>query len=327
MQIKIESAIAHICNSVDLAPVLSNVPLELSMDFQDYLCRSIEKTFTSDDIKSCSFQPDSLFKEQCRNTHWDLVPLSVWATEEIFRVMHQNGEIPAGDLFFGIAHIDDGQYFFMLKYDYKTAFTHFVESAPTGVSVNMIQHQAVLPTMPPKINEGFFLDMNAPTVKLMEHKYSIDGEKAFYLSTRILDCTEAESPRQKTNKLLRVAEKVADTYYNNPDEVSLHINTTMCEEFETGQPLSVQKLGKRFFEDNEEAQNEFFAKLDSARITRDEELNLSEQYQKKFQKQTLNTAAGVEIIIPTQLYGNTNEVEFINNPDGSVSLLIKNVKM
>ena len=326
MNIRIQTAIAHICNALDSAPVFSQVPLELSLDFKEYLEKSIEKTFYSDDIKTCAFQPDSPLREQCLQTRWDLVPLSCSITGDMFTLMHQNGEIGSGDLFFGTVIIEDTSWFYMLKFDYKSAFTHYVENNPQGVSVNMIQHQAMLPAQAPKINEGFFLDMTGPTVKVMEHKVTIDGEKAFYLSTKILTCTDAKSPKQKTNTVLRVAEKVADTYYNNPDEMELHITTTMCEEFETGQPLNVETLGRKFFAENADAREEFFEKLSAAHIERNEELPLSERYQKKFMTQTLNTSAGVEIIIPTQLYGNTNEVEFINNPDGTVSLLIKNIK-
>lgn len=53
-------------------------------------------------------------------------------------------------------------------------------------------------------------------------------------------------------------------------------------------------------------------------FSRDEELSLSERFQRKFQKQAIRTSSGVEIKIPTQVYSNADEIEFINNPDGTV---------
>ena len=47
--------------------------------------------------------------------------------------------------------------------------------------------------------------------------------------------------------------------------------------------------------------------------------------QKKMGKQTLKTDTGIEISIPIDQVRDGNAVEFINNPDGTISILIKNV--
>ena len=164
-------------------------------------------------------------------------------------------------------------------------------------------------------------------VKVIERKYTVDGIRDFYLSTQILGCTESKSPRQKTTKLLQVAERVANLYYSDEDEMDIHISTTMHEELQKGQILSVGNLGQKFFLNNPAAQEEFFERLSAADIYRDEELSLSERFQRKFQKQAIKTSSGVEIKIPTQVYSNSDEIEFINNPDGTISLLIKNIKL
>ena len=46
---------------------------------------------------------------------------------------------------------------------------------------------------------------------------------------------------------------------------------------------------------------------------------------KKFQKQHLTTDTGIEITIPMEEYKNPDRVEFLTNPDGTVSVLIKNI--
>lgn len=147
----------------------------------------------------------------------------------------------------------------------------------------------------------------------------VDGIKDFYISTQILGCTESKTPRQKTTKLLQVAEKIANLYYSDEDEMDIHISTTMHEELQKGQVLSVENLGQKFFSKNLAAQEEFFERLSAVDISRDEELSLSERFQRKFQKQAIRTSSGVEIKIPTQVYSNADEIEFINNPDGTVT--------
>ena len=46
---------------------------------------------------------------------------------------------------------------------------------------------------------------------------------------------------------------------------------------------------------------------------------------KKFEKQYLKTDTGIEINIPMEQYQDANQVEFLTNPDGTISVLIKNI--
>ena len=327
MSTKLESAIIHIANTAEEYPILSNLPLRFDSEVADYLSKAIEKTFLSDDIKSCFFKSEINLWQQCKDVSWNLVAVSQSIAKEMFTIMHRNKEIPMADLLFGIANINNCRYFFMLKFDYRSAFTHFVKTVDGQVSIEIIQHHALFPVQAPKIAEGFFVDMDAPSVKVIERKYTVDGIKDFYISSQILACTESKSPRQKTTKLLQVAEKVANLYYPDEDEMDVHISATMHEELQKEDVLLIENLGQKFFPKNPAAQEEFFERLSAADISKDEELSLSEQFRRKFQKQAIRTASGVEIKIPTQIYTNADEIEFINNPDGTVSLLIKNIEL
>ena len=51
----------------------------------------------------------------------------------------------------------------------------------------------------------------------------------------------------------------------------------------------------------------------------------SEQTTKKFEKQYLKTDTGIEINIPMEQYQDIDQVEFITNADGTISVLIKNI--
>jgi ribosomal protein L32E len=52
----------------------------------------------------------------------------------------------------------------------------------------------------------------------------------------------------------------------------------------------------------------------------------SENTVRKYQTQHLYTDTGIEIKIPMNQYKNPKSVEFITNPDGTVSVLIKNIE-
>ena len=46
---------------------------------------------------------------------------------------------------------------------------------------------------------------------------------------------------------------------------------------------------------------------------------------RRMEKQSLRSAGGVEIKVPVNVYRDESALEFIRNPDGSMSLLIKNI--
>jgi len=49
------------------------------------------------------------------------------------------------------------------------------------------------------------------------------------------------------------------------------------------------------------------------------------QTMKRFEKQSVKTPDGIEIKIPADLFADQRAMEFIQQPDGSISLLIKNI--
>ena len=52
----------------------------------------------------------------------------------------------------------------------------------------------------------------------------------------------------------------------------------------------------------------------------------SENTVRKYQSQHLYADTGIEIKIPMEQYKNPRSVEFITNPNGTVSVLIKNIE-
>ncbi|MED9788137.1 MAG: nucleoid-associated protein, partial [Latilactobacillus curvatus] len=48
--------------------------------------------------------------------------------------------------------------------------------------------------------------------------------------------------------------------------------------------------------------------------------------EKKYGKQKLKLSNGIELIVPIDVYQNPNLFEFINHPDGTMSVEIKNVE-
>lgn len=48
--------------------------------------------------------------------------------------------------------------------------------------------------------------------------------------------------------------------------------------------------------------------------------------EKKYGKQKLKLSNGIELVVPLDVYRDPELIEFINNPDGTISVTIKNVE-
>lgn len=70
---------------------------------------------------------------------------------------------------------------------------------------------------------------------------------------------------------------------------------------------------------------EVIQKLDKYHLTETDVTPQNPNTTKKFGKQNLITDTGIEIRIPMEQYQNKDKVDFITNPDGTISVLIKNV--
>ena len=95
---------------------------------------------------------------------------------------------------------------------------------------------------------------------------------------------------------------------------------------EGGVEIVVEELAEKIFEEEPELRVAFQDKMEKYDMVKEEIQPKSENTVRKYQSQHLYTDTGIEIKIPMEQYKNPRSVEFITNPDGTVSVLIKNIE-
>ena len=99
----------------------------------------------------------------------------------------------------------------------------------------------------------------------------------------------------------------------------------MKKEIQESGSLNVEKISEKIYGDTPEIQEEFDAKMEKYHMNKAEVTPKSQATTKRFEKQYLKTDTGIEINIPMEQYQDASQVEFITNPDGTISVLIKNI--
>lgn len=329
IDIIMKRAIVHILDSSMPVPVLSDRELETGGDLSDFFKAHIEKFTESDDIKKCVFHDSSPILEEIKKlTKENFVDTSKNIAGILFTVMNANPDIPPADVAVLLFSSDGTDYLGLLKMNYKTSYTHFTHADDLfGNNNEIILQKALLPSSSQKLSEAFLVNLKTEEVQLVEKKYDINGLKENYFSKIFLDCHAPLSPKSKLNIVTRAVEQVNQKYYGTEAvDRALEVKSTIYKELEEHGALSVENVSKKLFEGQPEMKEDFNEKLQKYNMEQEVIEPRTKQTLRKFQKQLLVTESGIEISIPMEQYQNSECVEFITNPDGTISIMIKNIE-
>lgn len=323
-----KTGIIHILDSTMGMPVLSDYEFDLGSDLSDFLKAHIEKFTENDDVRHCQFSEESEICAAIREcTPENFVETSKLVAQKLFQIMNANIAIPPADMamvIFGCKGVD---YLGVLKLNYKTSYTHITQPSEDGSNNNdIILQRAILPSEGQKLSEAFVVSLETGEILLTEKKYEVNGEKRQYFSELFLECHAPLSQKSKLDIVTKAVEQVNKKYYGEDDaERKMETKNLIYQELEEEGCLHVEAIKEKVFKDSPEMQEEFVEKLEKYNMAAEVVEPKNEQTVKKFQTQYLTTDTGIEIKIPMEEYGNTDHVEFITNPDGTISMLIKNI--
>jgi len=334
-EIRLRKVIVHILDSTVGTPVLSDALLDYGSDFGDFLREHIYRIETTDEKKTCEFHKEEseVYQQIAAFAEAGLeegkfIETSQKMAARLYEIMNQNIEIPQADFVVVLFEADAGKYLALLKMDYRTSYTHQTQSDAFGNANEIIKFRAILPTETQKLSEAALISLSDFTVFLTEKKYEVNGTKTNYFSKLFLNCSGALSPKSQLSIVTRAIDTVQKKYFNDGEQFEAQMETKQIihdQLAETG-AVDVPFVLDQVFKEKEEYKEEVQEKLEKYKMGADLRIEpQAESTTRKFGKQHLTTDTGVEIKIPMEQYQDGERIEFITNPDGSISILIKNV--
>jgi len=326
----LKNAILHILDTNINLPVLSNTEMQLNPDLNKFIISHINRLLKSDNYKKCIFKDNSPLLDKIKsftNTYDNnnFINLSKEIANNFFTIMLRNLKIPSADLIISIININEIDYLAIIKLNYRNSFIHLVQNKEGLTNNTIIKQLTALPSDISKLEEAVLIDLNNLNIKLLEKVYKIDGSKDYYISAYILRCTDNISDKNKLKTILKTAYDINQKYYNNDKNHESEVNVAIANGIYDKKEVLIEDLCKDIYIDSPEIKTEFFEILNNNKINKNENLDLSEISLKKFEKQYIKTSNGIEVKIPISLYNDYDKIEFINNPNGTISLLIKNI--
>ena len=327
MEIIIHQAILHVLDTTLDAPVLSGGGMELTAEKTAYLQNHIEKLLASDEIRQCRPLPDSAFRNELEHNQ-DFMDLSCRIAGVLFDYMHAHTTIPGADLAVVDFTRDGAPWLGILKLNYKNGYTHYTETVEGAPVNSIIQQRACLPTQSGKVEEGALVNLTDYSMRLLEKKYDIDGHKEFYLSSVVFQYTQAEPEKKKLQAIQEAAaQAVKDAYEDEPHADAQVAMLIANQAADNDNQVSVEQVRQQLAEEYPLAAVPFDDYVEKSEVLEEAAapVTVTPARIRRMESRSIRTANGIEVKIPTELLNSDSELEFLHDPDGSVSLLIKNV--
>lgn len=327
MEIIIHQAILHVLDTTLDAPVLSGGGMELTAEKTAYLQYHIEKLLASDEIRQCRPLPDSAFRNELEHNQ-DFIDLSCRIAGVLFDYMHAHTTIPGADLAVVDFTRDGAPWLGILKLNYKNGYTHYTETVKGAPVNSIIQQRACLPTQSGKVEEGALVNLTDYSMRLLEKKYDIDGHKEFYLSSVVFQYTQAEPEKKKLQAIQEAAaQAVKDAYEDEPHADAQVAMLIANQAADNDNQVSVEQVRQQLAEEYPLAAVPFDDYVEKSEVLEEAAapVTVTPARIRRMESRSIRTANGIEVKIPTELLNSDSELEFLHDPDGSVSLLIKNV--
>ena len=330
--IRMKKMIVHIMDSSIGMPVLSDTELVYGSEVAEFVRDHIAKISSGDEMKECHFyqEESEVFQMLAGYDDKDFVQMSKTAAGFLYEIMGSNIDIPPADLLVVRFREKETEYLAFLKMNYKSLYTHRTMPIAEGEgnSNEIIRHKSILPSESQRLSEAAIIRLEDLTLWVLEKKYEVNGEKVNYFSYLFLKCSSHLSHKSKLSIVSRAVESVQKEGFDDTErfEKQMRAKQILQEEMQENGGFVVEEIAEKIFDDQPELKVAFQDKMEKYDMVKEKIEPRSENTVRKFQSQHLYTDTGIEIKIPMEQYKNPRSVEFITNPDGTVSVLIKNIE-
>ncbi|MGC6767578.1 nucleoid-associated protein [Enterococcus sp. LJL128] len=328
MDIYLKKAVLHIIDRETGTPVFSENELDLTTEYiRIYLTNKVNKLSTAQTKTGILIQ-ESSFVDKMNGIPTDFISKSQQLVQHWYDIYSSSEDGPSADILVILYEEDTILHLAMLKLNYKENYTHFVDYENESVYNKLIINRAILPSKTQKPDEGIIINLDTLSYELLEKRYEFSGEKLWYFSEKVIESQPAPSLEENIKEIKKAVKRIGKKYDEDEFELIASVKEAVYESIEETGTIDNQQIAEQVFKENI-----------SARMAYQEEVNESkfvdktppvrearEISEKKFGKQKLKMDNGIELIVPIEVYRNSDLIEFVNNPDGTVSITLKNIE-
>lgn len=325
----IDKAILHVLDVNDANEFFSDELLNLDLSTVEFLIKHVEKTIDCQDAKKGCFYEDSEFKRILigyKNEEMEFVSFSKEVASSLYKLLINSDGVASADLLICDARIDEVRYLVIFKCNNHQGYVHQVNVDEAGrVNTELVNNYAILPGLSQRMDEFVFINLETLDILSKAKKYNVDGNSIYLIPELLLECTQTPSPTETIKEINKVVKKVTEAYCQDQVAAAAAVKNFISENIQSEAVIDPVAVGREVFQDNPSMQSDYSNAITEAGFAEPVAVN-QEATLKKLRKHKLSTDTGIDIIIPTDYFENTDFVEFFKNDDGSMSITLKNIQ-
>lgn len=323
----IDKAILHILDFNSGMTVYSDEELTVQDSIETFLHKHIEKSWGSQDAKPGAFYDDSYCAELLKeylSGEMSFVPFSKELARKLEEALVHAEEMASADVIVADVRIDDVRQIVIFKAASHMGYTHQVNQSEAGIKNEIINHYSIMPNLSQKMEEFAYINTETKEISVTAKKYTIDGNSILVFPEILLECSLTPSPKEAIKNLSKTAAKVAEAYGQDKVATEAAVKSYVTENMQNSDELDLVEAGKEIFKENPSMQADFDSAIKEAGFTEPVKMD-QEATLKKMCKHKLKTDTGIELTIPSEYFDNTEFMEFHNNEDGTLSIMLKHI--
>ena len=319
MDIYIKKAIIHQFSPDDTELYLADKFLNITPKIEEYLRKKIERVY-SDEAKTGMFEEDSPFLDLLTD---DLLESSAaianrWREEF---VISENQK--TNDLIFIEFSKEGVDHFAFLRIALRETLIHLGGEVDNPIKLT----QNNLPGFGTGADEALVINLQSRKYYLIEKRIKYNGTFLNYFSDALLQVAPKISPKKSIKEIEKTANRIAENFNQDDFQFQSKVKSAIFNQLEEKNELSPEELANDLFDSNLTARLSFVDQVKEAipEPVRFDEIDARRQL-KKFENQKLSLSNGIELLVPNHVYEDAESVEFIQNDNGTYSILIKNIE-
>jgi hypothetical protein len=199
------------------------------------------------------------------------------------------------------------------------------ERVEGGASFNdIVRHDSALPSPTQKVDTYALVDLSDLSIEFHDVERTIAGAKSFVIPDGLLQCSATASTSEMVNAVERIVEDVAEEHGMNPTVAVSRAKAFVTENAQRSETLPVEDVGEAAFADEPVVRERY------EQVVRERDIPEAVPVRRAVatrmaKSHRIRTDTGIEITFPSEYAATSEFIEFVNAPDGTVSIELKKI--
>lgn len=327
---KINHAVLHVLDFDSGVNVFSQRELEIeTRAVRTFVTKHLARARASVDNRRGTFAENSSFAEALKRFFFgdeSFMDLSLDVAEYLAGELARADKLESCDVL--VADFDDDdevRYFAVLLLQSRQAFMHEVENGTGGASCGIARHYAILPNPSQKLSSYALVRASSMEVLYQDKKRSIAGEERLVIPEGLLMCSEGVSSKEVIDTVSRIIEEVAEEHGALSSVALAQAKAAIVERVEEDEDLPPWDVVDEAFEDEPVLRDSIKQALAEEQVPEHVVVEREQVRRAAVKNQKIRTDTGIEISFPAEMARNPEYIEFVNEPNGLISIELKNI--